>query len=47
MREVLGFRPDYTTEETFADFAASVSPGLVALPRAGVPARAEERGAHA
>jgi len=29
MREVLGFNPKYTTEEAFADFARSLSPGLV------------------
>jgi UDP-glucose 4-epimerase len=29
MREVLGFTADYTTPETFADFAASVPPGLL------------------
>jgi UDP-glucose 4-epimerase len=31
MHTVLGFRPTYTTAEAFADFAASVGPGL--LPR--------------
>jgi UDP-glucose 4-epimerase len=29
MRKVLGFRPDYTTEAAFADFARSVAPSLV------------------
>jgi len=29
MRHVLGFEPGYSTEEAFADFARSVSPGLV------------------
>lgn len=29
MREVLGFRPSRTTEQAFAEFAASIEPGLV------------------
>ena len=29
MRDMLGFRPSRTTEEAFAEFAASVEPGLV------------------
>ncbi|MER5970226.1 NAD-dependent epimerase/dehydratase family protein [Streptomyces sp. NPDC002055] len=29
MRETLGFRPEYTTAETFADFARSRGPGLL------------------
>jgi UDP-glucose 4-epimerase len=29
MRETLGFRPKYTTAETFADFARSHGPGLL------------------
>jgi UDP-glucose 4-epimerase len=29
MRETLGFRPKYTTTETFADFAHSRGPGLL------------------
>jgi UDP-glucose 4-epimerase len=29
MREVLGFRPARTTEEAFAEFAASIEPGVV------------------
>jgi UDP-glucose 4-epimerase len=29
MRETLGFRPKYTTVETFADFARSRGPGLL------------------
>ncbi len=33
MRQILGFAPDYTTAEAFADFARSVPPGLV--PSAG------------
>ena len=34
MRTVLGFEPDYTTDEAFSDFARSVSPGLVPSPLA-------------
>jgi UDP-glucose 4-epimerase len=34
MREVLGFRPAYTTPEAFADFGRSLAPGLLARPRA-------------
>lgn len=33
MREVLGFHPSRTTEEAFAEFAASVEPGVIAEPR--------------
>ena len=33
MRTVLGFRPRWSTPETFADFATSVSPGLLAPQR--------------
>jgi len=33
MHEVLGFRPTYSSAEAFADFAASLGPGL--LPRRG------------
>jgi len=29
MRETLGFRPKYTTAQTFADFARSRGPGLL------------------
>jgi UDP-glucose 4-epimerase len=29
MRETLGYRPKYTTAETFADFARSQGPGLL------------------
>ena len=29
MREVLGFRPTYTTEDAFADFARSIAPGMI------------------
>jgi UDP-glucose 4-epimerase len=34
MRTVLGFEPHYSTEAAFADFAGSVSPGLVPSPLA-------------
>lgn len=30
MREILGFQPSRSTEETFAEFAASLEPGLIA-----------------
>jgi UDP-glucose 4-epimerase len=33
MRSMLGFEPRFTTDEAFADFAASVSPGLLAPDR--------------
>jgi UDP-glucose 4-epimerase len=33
MREVLGFTPEHSTESAFAEFAASVTPGLVPHPR--------------
>jgi len=33
MREMLGFEPGYTTAQAFADFADSVSPGLLAHDR--------------
>lgn len=35
MREVLGFRPMYTTAETFADFTRSRGSGLLPPERAG------------
>jgi UDP-glucose 4-epimerase len=34
MRTVLGFRPDHTTASAFADFAYSVTPGLLPYPTA-------------
>jgi UDP-glucose 4-epimerase len=33
MREVLGFRPSRTTQEAFAEFAASLEPGVLSEPR--------------
>ncbi|HMY08728.1 MAG TPA: NAD-dependent epimerase/dehydratase family protein [Marmoricola sp.] len=33
MREVLGFEPTHTTESAFADFAASIAPGLLSPER--------------
>jgi UDP-glucose 4-epimerase len=33
MRTVLGFEPRWSTPDTFADFAASVEPGVLAAPR--------------
>ncbi len=36
MRSVLGFVPDYSTEDAFADFARSVAPGMVPNPRAAL-----------
>jgi UDP-glucose 4-epimerase len=33
MRRVLGFEPDYTTEQAFADFARALGPGLVSPER--------------
>lgn len=35
MRETLGFTPEYTTAETFHDFARSRGPGLLPLARMG------------
>ena len=34
MRRVLGFEPRYSTESAFADFAATVTPGMLTLPHA-------------
>ncbi|MGZ4437372.1 MAG: NAD-dependent epimerase/dehydratase family protein [Nocardioides sp.] len=34
MRDVLGFRPDYSTAAAFADFARSIGPGMVPSPTA-------------
>jgi UDP-glucose 4-epimerase len=45
MRQVLGFEPDYSTEAAFADFARSVSPGLV--PSAAATVAAALGGEHA
>jgi UDP-glucose 4-epimerase len=43
MRHVLGYEPRHTSESAFAEFAATVSPGVLALPRP-VPPLAETVG---
>jgi UDP-glucose 4-epimerase len=40
MRSQLGFEPKYSSPETFADFAASVSPGLITADRVRATERA-------
>ncbi len=45
MRTVLGFRPEHTSAEAFADFARTVAPGL--LPSANAAAVAALGGSHA
>jgi UDP-glucose 4-epimerase len=39
MRRVLGFEPDYTTEQTFADFARAVGQGMVSPARVAAAER--------
>ena len=54
MRTVLGFEPKYSTADAFADFAASLAPGLISADRVratedalvGALSRSEDRPSH-